>query len=133
MIKFIGLEAKTMILVYLNIFVIISVSININAEIIKTEKVCNFPEAICPANRCCSDLSCKEEEASFKCCEIPKGYTRHTFSDYIISKEGWGCSNCPKCGNVYLSILVLDTIISDYYILTHLNNISIDFFGNIYD
>ena len=69
-----------------------------NIDIETKEKICNFKEAVCPSNKCCSDLECKEQDISYKCCAIPTGYNRESFSDYIVTKEGWGCSNCPKCG-----------------------------------
>lgn len=68
---------------------------NVSTEI--EEKVCNYQEAICPLNKCCSDSICKQEESSYKCCDVPVHFTRETFSDYIITTQGWGCSNCPKC------------------------------------
>ena len=92
--------SNAILLIYLNIFIVQNYGVNSNILLKTKEKVCNIQEAICPPDRCCSDKICKQVESSYKCCDIPTGYSRQTFSDYIITKEGWGCSNCPKCGNM---------------------------------
>ena len=92
--------SNAILLIYLSIFIIQYYGVNSNILAKTKEKVCNIQEEICPQDDCSSDQICKEAESSYKCCEVPTGYSRQTFSDYIITKEGWGCSNCPKCGNV---------------------------------
>ena len=98
-------------LIYLSTFVLQNYGVNSNILVKAKEKVCNIEEAICPTNKCCSDKICKEAESSYECCEIPTGYSRQTFSDYIITKEGWGCSNCPKCGNIISLFLQYQVIL----------------------
>ena len=101
--------SNAILLIYLSIFIVQNYGVNSNILVKTKEKVCNIQEAICPPDNCCSDQICKEAESSYKCCEVPTGYSRQTFSDYIITKEGWGCSNCPKCGNVIsISYTILD-------------------------
>ena len=92
--------SNAILLIYLSTFIIHNYGVDSNILVKTKEKVCNIQEALCPPDKCCSDKICKEAESSYKCCEVPTGYNHQTFSDYIITKEGWGCSNCPKCGNV---------------------------------
>jgi len=99
---------SSILLIYLSIFIVQNYGVNANILGKTIEKVCNIQEAICPPNKCCSNKICKDVKSSYKCCEIPIGYSRQTFSDYIISKEGWGCSNCPKCDIEIESLLNTD-------------------------
>ena len=92
--------SKSILLIYLSTFILHNYGVKFNISVKTKEKVCNIQGPISPTNKCCSDKICKEAESSYKCCDIPTGYCRQTFSDYIITKEGWGCSNCPKCGNM---------------------------------
>ena len=99
--NYIFLRLKITLLVYFcGIVVFKNIYAKANIDIEFTEKICNIQEAVCPLSKCCSDLECKQQDSSYKCCEIPTGYNRKSFSDYIVTKEGWGCSNCPKCGKI---------------------------------
>merc|ERR1712226_383221 len=70
-----------------------------NTESTTIGHTCNYNESICPIDTCCSDLICKNQQTDYKCCEMPKAYNRNNFSEYVVTEEGWGCSNCPKCDN----------------------------------
>ena len=94
---------KTLLLIYCNVIINGEVGVDAILSTDTKENICNYQEPVCPLNKCCSDLICKQEESSYRCCDIPIDFNRETFSDYVITKQGWGCSNCPKCGKMFIS------------------------------
>ena len=58
-------------------------------------EVCNLEGSTCPSDKCCTDSMCENEQ--YRCCDIPNGYNRQTFVQYI-AQQGSDCASCPKCG-----------------------------------